>query len=214
MKSLEHIFIDDTDKMDEIVGKLTKLSTIRRLAFGKGLTDDGLIQLKNMQSLQELEIETAKVTSKGIAALSQLSLLRALKLTNMKLPSNEQWNALGKLTSLKRLTLRSLRSNVTDSHLAHLNGLQSLIDLYIDAVVIKDRNAMYSMDITDKSLEHISKLQSLERLTLHGAKITDEGLKYLEKLKSLKEMDLQGCKVTEEGLQRLKKKLPALSWYL
>ncbi|MHC4584796.1 MAG: hypothetical protein ACYS3N_09715, partial [Planctomycetota bacterium] len=68
--------------------------------------------------------------------------------------------------------------------------------------------------ITDKTLEYISKLQSLERLFLYGAKITDNGLMHLEKLKSLKEMDLQGCKVTEEGLQQLKKKLPELRWYL
>ncbi|MHC4727553.1 MAG: leucine-rich repeat domain-containing protein, partial [Planctomycetota bacterium] len=60
----------------------------------------------------------------------------------------------------------------------------------------------------------ISKLKTLERLTLYGAKITDNGLKHLEKLNSLKEMDLQGCKVTEEGLQQLKKKLPALRWHL
>ena len=214
MESLEHVFIDDTDKMDAIVDNLTKLSTIKSLDLGRGLTDDGLMHLKNMQSLQELDIKTAKVTSKGIAALNVLPSLHTLEFGNMKLPSEEQWDALGKLTLLKRLTLMDIRSKITDAHLAHLSGLQSLKELSIHATVIKDRKAISSLDVTDKGLEHISKLQSLERLFLYGAKITDNGLKHLEKLDSLKWMDLQGCNVTEEGLQRLKKKLPALRWHL
>ena len=68
------------------------------------------------------------------------------------------------------------------------------------------------MDVTDVGLEYISKLKSLERLTLRGARITDEGLQQLSRIPTLKYLRLPGCKVTEQGLQRLKKKLPALQW--
>lgn len=213
-KSLEHVYIDDTDKMDIICGKLTKLSGLDRLTLGRGLTDEGLMQLKHIQSLRDLDIETAKISGRGIAALSELPSLQVLKLANMKLPTEEEWKALGRLSSLQRLSLKAIRSEVTDAYIEHLVGLQSMRNLSIDAIVIKDRNAMYSLDISDEGLGYLSKLKSLERLTLHGAKITDEGLQQLSEISTLKWMDLQGCNVTEQGLQRLKKKLPALRWYL
>jgi len=213
-KSLEHIYIDDTGKMDAIAGELTKLPGLVRLTLGRGLTDEGLIQLKHIKSLRDLDIETAKISGRGIAALAELPSLQVLKLANMKLPTEEEWKALGRLSSLQRLSLKAIRSEVTDACIEHMVGLQSLRNLSIDAIVIRDRNAMYSLDITDEGLGYISKLKSLERLTLHGAKITDEGLQQLSKIPKLKWMDLQGCNVTEQGLQRLKKKLPVLRWFL
>jgi hypothetical protein len=200
--------------MDAIVGQLINLSHLKALTLGTGLTDEGLTQLKNMLSLQELTIGPSHITGKGIAALSELSSLKALCLHQMKLTSEDEWAAFGKLSSLQCLTLMHIRSEVTDAHIAHLSGLQSLRDLSIDAVIIRDQNAIASLDITDKGLTHLAKLKSLENLRLTGAKITDEGLQQLSEIPTLRWLDLQGCKVTEQGLQRLKKKLPALQWYL
>jgi hypothetical protein len=207
MKSLEHLDVDDSAKMDVIVDKLTTLSKIKSLILGWGLTDNGLVRLKSMRSLQELNIRGAKVTSRGITALTELPSLSSLKFSDMKLPSQEEWNALGKLASLNHLTLR-LDSKVTDTHIAHLSGLQSLRELYI--IGVREQNAMVSMEITDQGLEHISKLKKLKSLRLWRFKISDEGLKHLEKLDELTWLDLQSCEVSEEGLRRLKKKVPAL----
>jgi len=118
------------------------------------------------------------------------------------------------LSALQCLNLIHTRSEITDAQIVHLTGLQSLKQLSIDAVIIKDRKAFLSMDVTDKGLEYISELKSLERLRLCGARITDEGLQNLSGIPGLKRMVLENCNVTEQGLQRLKKKLPALSWYL
>jgi Leucine-rich repeat (LRR) protein len=214
MKSLEHLYIDNTDKMDIIVKEVINLPGIKELTLGTGLTDEGLVKLKDMRTLQELTIGPSRITGKGISALAELPSLQALTLHQIKLTSEKEWTSFGKLTSLKHLTLRAIRSEVTDAHIAQLAGLQFLKDLSIDAIVIKDRNAVYSMDVTDVGLGYISKLKSLERLSLLGAKITDEGLQQLSEIPGLKWMDLQGCNVTEKGLQKLKNKLPALSWYL
>lgn len=214
MKSLEDVYVDNTDKMDAIVGQLIRLFHLKALTLGTGLTDAGLTQLKNMPSLQELTVGPSQITGKGIASLAELPSLKVLCLHQMKLASADEWASFGKLSSLQCLTLMHIRSQVTDAHIAHLAGLQFLRELSIGAIIIRDRNAMYSMDVTDKGIGYISKLKSLERLSLRGVKITDEGLQQLSKIPTLQWLDLQGCKVTEQGLQRLKKKLPALHWYL
>ena len=149
-----------------------------------------------------------------MAALAELPFLRELRILDMSLSGEEYWVSLGKLASLERLDLDIIRSKITDANISHLDGLQSLKVLSMDAVVFKDQKAYTSMDVTDEGLGYLSKLKSLEHLTLHGAKITDEGIQQLSGIPGLKRMDLQGCNVTEEGLQRLKKKLPALHWYL
>lgn len=213
-KSLEHVYVDDTDKMDAIASELAKLSGLVRLTIGRGLTDEGLMQLKNIQSLRDLDIETATITSRGIATLSELPSLQALKLAHVKLSSEKEWEALGHLSTIQHLALRAIQSDVTDAHISHLSGLQFLKDLSIDAVIFKDRNATYSMNVTDRGLGHLCKMKFLTRLTLRGAKVTDEGIQQLSNISTLEHLDLVGCDVTEDGLQRLKKKLPTLRWYL
>ncbi|UCC99590.1 MAG: redoxin domain-containing protein, partial [Phycisphaerales bacterium] len=214
MKSLEEVSVSRGDNTDEIVSKLAGLSSLKGLHLGRGLTDEGLVQLANMTTLQELGLNGAQITNKGIAALVALPSLRRLSFLDMELSSEEFWMNLGKLTSLRRLDLSHIRSKVTDGHIAHLASLQSLTQLSINAIVIKDRKAISSLDITDKGLGYMSRLKSLEHLSLSGAEITDEGLLQLSEIPTLRWMDLQGCGVTEQGLQELKKKLPALRWYL
>ncbi|MGB2862833.1 MAG: hypothetical protein WBC05_05855 [Sedimentisphaerales bacterium] len=213
-KSLEHVYIDNTDKMDAIVKELINLPGLKELTLGTGLTDEGLVKLKNMQFLQSLMIGPSQITGKGIAALAEIPSLQKLQLRQAKLDSEDDWVALGKLSALQSLNLQYLLSEVTDAHISHLSGLQFLKDLSIDAIIIKDRNATFSMDVTDDGLRYLSKLKSLEQLSLRGAKITDEGIQQLSEIQTLKYMYIQDCNVTEQGLLRLKKKLPALRWFL
>jgi Leucine-rich repeat (LRR) protein len=214
MKSLEQLYIDNTDKMDTIVKEVTNLPGLKEMTLGTGLTDEGIVKLKDMRSLRALTIGPSQITGKGISTLAEIPSLQALTLHQAKLDSEDDWSALGKLSALQRLSLRHTQSKVTDEFVSHLAGLRSLRDLSIDAIIIKDHKAISSLDVTDKGLGYLSKLKSLERLSLHGAKITDDGLQQLGNLNSLKWMDLQGCNVTEEGLLRLRKKLSALRWYL
>ncbi len=214
MKSLEHLYIDNTDRMDAIIGGLPELPGLKRLTLGTGLTDEGLLGLCNMASLSELVIGPAQITGKGIAALARLSSLQMLSIDQMELASPDEWASFAKLSALRRLSLRHIRSRVTDAHVAHLAGLQSLTNLSLSAIVVEGRKVISCMDVTDEGLSHVAKLKKLESLSLHGAKITDEGLQRLAVLPELKWLDLQGCGVTEGGLKRLKKRLPALHWYL
>ncbi len=215
MKSLEHLYVDNTDRMDAIIGGLPELPRLKRLTLGTGLTDGGLLGLRNMASLSELVVGPARLTGKGIAALAPLPSLQMLSIDQMELASPDEWASFAKLSALRRLSLKHIRSRVSDAHVAHLADLQSLTDLSLSAIVIEGRKVIsWSMDVTDEGLSHIAKLKKLESLSLHGAKITDQGLQQLAELPELKWLDLQGCGVTEGGLKRLKKRLPALQWYL
>jgi Leucine-rich repeat (LRR) protein len=195
MNSLKHVYVDNTDKMDAITGEITRLTGINELTLGTGLTDEGLMKLKNMPSLQKLTIGPSRITGEGIAALAAIPSLQVLQLYQARLDSEEDWAALGRLSVLRRLSLRHTRSQVTDAHIEHLSGLQSLQELSIDAIIIKDRNATYSMDVTDGGLGHLCKLKSLEHLTLRGAKLTDEGVQQLSQISTLRTCISQTAKL-------------------
>jgi Leucine-rich repeat (LRR) protein len=214
MKSLEELYLDNTPKMDTIVGMLPELPKLKRLTLGTGLTDEGLPRLRGMRSLRELSIGPSRITAKGLTALASLPSLQVLTLYQADLASGDEWATLGKLSSLQRLTLMHTRSKVTDADVAHLVGLQSLENLALSALVIEDRKPISRLDVTDEGLTHIAKLKRLERLSLSGASITDDGLQQLAVLPELEWLDLQGCSVSEQGLERLKKRLPGLRWYL
>ena len=208
MKSLEYVNVNDTEKMDTLVGELVKMSGLRALKLGAGLIHNGPVQLKNLPLLMDLTLPHIQLTSRDMAALAQLHSLRMLDHYDVELSRDEDWEALGKLSSLQSLDLSRIRSEITDGRIANLTGLHSLKRL--------EMSTKRPSSITDAALKHISELKAMEslKININDAKITDEGLEYLEGLDSLKSLDLQGCTVTGRGLQRLKKKLPALRLYL
>ena len=57
--------------------------------------------------------------------------------------------------------------------------------------------------ISDKGLEHISRLSSLRRLVLDGCPIGDEGLKHLSNLTNLEFLSLAETGVTDAGIKHL-----------
>ncbi len=216
MKSLEQVTIVRDQKRgyntDEVVKVLAKSFKLKSLSVHGGLTDDGLMQLKDMKSLEELDISDSQITSKGFSALAELPSLRELNLSRIELPDEECWVSLGKITSLERLILSRIRSKISDENIANLTGLQNLKDLTISSSYIVDKDEHIYLDITEKGLLHISKLRSLEVLWLSGARITDKELRHLANLPALKWLVFNNCKVSEHDLLQLKKKNPALGW--
>jgi len=215
MKSLEDVIIDCWRKggsynTDAVVKKVAGSLKLKSLSICEGLTDEGLVNLKNMQSLEKLFIFRSQVTDKGFAVLAELPCLKELSLAEPTLTS-EEWAALGRLSSLECLDLNWIQSKVADADIAHLSGLRRLKRLTINPKVLDDDESI-AFGITDKSLMHISKLKALEVLYLTGAKITNEGLQHLAGLPALEYVNFDRCEVSEQDLQQLKKKLPELRW--
>lgn len=58
------------------------------------------------------------------------------------------------------------------------------------------------VDVTNKDLEEIADLASLEALAIaHGCFVSDVGIKHLSRLSSLRKLDLSGCSVSDQSIQ-------------
>jgi len=65
------------------------------------------------------------------------------------------------------------------------------------------------VQLSDKDLEPITRMNSLYRLVLHNTTITDESLTYIAEVESLRSINLFNTKITDDGL-RLLARLPNL----
>lgn len=212
MKSLEEVSVNCSkrhwgDNTSQVLKELAQLLELKSLHVCRGLTDEGLVNIATMQSLQELSIMEAEITGDGIAALAAIPSLRKLYFAETSLPSERQWHALGTLSSLETLRLSFLQSAITDAHIANLSRLSRLKYLSISP------NEGYGYShITDKALSHISRLRALEHLSLSDAKITAAGLQQLIGLSALQHITLENCEFPQDSLQQFKEKRPTLRW--
>ena len=94
---------------------------------------------------------------------------------------------IGRSRQIESLILMYCR-DTTDVATGHIVGMPNL----------KKYHAGYTL-ITDKSLELLSRIRSLEAISLEGCKfITDEGIPFLTTLPRLRELSIGGCpKVTQ-----------------
>ncbi len=214
MKSLEDVLIDCDrnrgEKTDDVVKVLSKSLTLKSLDICGGLTDDGIIYLKDMRSLQEISISQSQITSRGITVLAELPSLQKLSFLMMSFDSEKEWAALGKLSKLESLEMEMMQSRVTDSDIGRLTGLQYLKYLSVGSEIPLGKDDNICLDLTEKGFMYISKLKALEHLHLMGAKVTNKGLGHLAELPALKYLIFERCVVSENDLEQLEKKLPRL----
>ena len=71
----------------------------------------------------------------------------------------------------------------------------SILKLKPDVVVLQ----MANPDVTDKSLESLQEMQTLQELDLSGTQVTDAGLKILKDLPALSKLRLARTKITDQG---------------
>ena len=162
--------------------------------FSESITDAGVVHLKRLTDLRELEINFTQITDKGLIQLKSLTKLRTLSLKNMP--------------------------TITDTGLAYLDSFQELEELSIDNYYSSP--VWMKQPITDAGLAHLRKLPKLrDRIVIppaHGqgtgpcrgdppaaktilncSKITDEGLSQLEHCSELQALDLWRTKITDAG---------------
>jgi hypothetical protein len=68
-----------------------------------------------------------------------------------------------------------------------------------------ERAYLCETHFTDRGLKHLRGLFCLRELCLYKSQITDQGLRNLEGLTRLRKLSLQGTRVTDKGLVHLKK---------
>ncbi len=110
---------DVTDRGLAFIAPTTRKLTLNGASF----TDDGLLQLRRLEQLEELNLNGIQATAAGLETITEFSRLRRLEIYNVPL-DDEQLTWLADIDGLEHLTL--WRTGVTDSFLPITGRLRSL----------------------------------------------------------------------------------------
>ena len=151
------------------------------------LKGPGFVALSRMPSLKGLAVSCKFVDDTALASLPDFPSLRELMSMDI---SDEGFRHVGRSQKLESLILMYCR-DTTDVATSHLVKMPRL----------KKYHAGYTL-ITDRSLELLSQIKSLEEISFEGCKfITDAGIPFLTTLPRLRELSIGGCpKVTRSGV--------------
>lgn len=164
------------------------------------VTDMGLLKLKGLQNVRELNLFYAElITDEGLAALRTWNRIAKLNLRGTKVTDNTLALIAGK-DSIHTLDIGY--AEVTDSGLQHLVKLKGLRDL-----------AFGGNKLTEVGLEVLRSLPRLTRLDIAGKQRTDSGLWFVAvtdlgvdpilSLADLRELNLAATPISSKGIQRL-----------
>lgn len=173
------------------IKKLRSLKVLRlckRDEHWKEITDAWLLQIKDMKSLEELDLLNADLTDEGLAYLAQMPSLRMV--SGLAGPiTDDGLRRLSALTYLEELSFGDAGALITDDGIKALATLPHLRSLYLS----KSR-------MTNEGIRALSKTTSLEYLDLgFGSQITVKGLTPLNDLKNLTTLRLLLSKDADDG---------------
>lgn len=166
------------------LAQLAKLPRLWYLNLWGDYTDADLVHFKRIPSLRTLSLSHLPITDAGLRHLSGLAGLETLDLYG---------------------------TQVTDAGLVHLKSMRSLRRLYLrkKAEQADPKNLFF----TDKGMEDLKEIQTLEYVAIPADGISDRGLATLAQLGHLKRLELPmphwndpknyRSPYTEEGLKKL-----------
>ena len=172
--------------------------------------------------LTQLTVTGCQLTQSELKTLTRNDLWSRLSLVNCKITDE----SLDTIAELKRLTTLCLDGNpeITDQgavKIASLKELQSLArfnDCNVGDETCKTLASLSKLiwiglggtRVTDKGIDVLTSLKSLERLELHGCKrLTDQVLESLAKISSLTELSItNNPQLTEPAIRKLHNALP------
>jgi hypothetical protein len=188
---------------DQAMRHIASIPRLRKLrAQGTVATDDGFVALSRSASLEKFwGRECPNLTGRGFAALSGMPSLRALGVS-CKNVDDEALSSLPRFPALRDLT----PIDVGDEGFRHVGGcvrLERLSCMYCRDTTDAATKAIAGLQlksyyagltkITDRSLETLGRMLSLESVELYETKgVTDAGLASLAGLPRLREVHLSG----------------------
>jgi hypothetical protein len=196
LPNLGSLGADATLSDDVAMGHFAAIPQLRKLrAQGTVATDEGFEALSRSRTLEQLWTrETPHLGSRGFMALSRMPALRSVGVS-CKQVSDAALAALPDFPSLRELT----PIDVTDPGFRHIGRCEKLERLL----------CMYCRETTDVATEHIAGLQ-LRSYYAGLTQITDRSLEILGRMTSLEQIELYEClHVTDAGLAFVSK-LPRL----
>ena len=186
----------------------------------RGVTDEWLVRLSGINSLDTLELTDNPIRDAGIAHLQDLPNLGYLNLNRTKV-GDKTVKDLNRFPQLEYLLLDETR--VTDAGLVYLRGSSRLRLLSLGSTVVTDAGLENLEDLTDLAYLNLSgtlvtdagmvkllRFTKLKHLSLGATAVTDAGLQQLKSLSSLSSLEIAGTPVTAAGIADLKTALPKL----
>ena len=176
---------------DTAMRHISAIPTLRML-MGQGTvaTDDGFTSLSRSQTLEYMwGRECPNLGSRGFAAMATMPALRGLAVS-CKGVDDDALSVLPRFPALDEL----MPMDVPDAGFRHIGGCQNLKALW----------CMYCRDTTDAATEHIRSLKQLKSYYAGQTKITDRSLQILGTIQSLETLEFWGCAgITNAGVAAL-----------
>lgn len=188
------------------------------------LKDEDLNIIARIENLEDLDLDFTQITDAGLANLKSCEKLRSLNLTQENLTDNAIDSIL-KIPNLSELYIH--HAAITDEGLKKISQLKNMQVLRVAPGFftseglrqIQDMPKLRELDfsvntmepkslITNKGIEYIARIRSLESLYLTGNPITDDSIHELKKMKQLKDLYLEKTKISEKGIRRIQQALP------
>jgi WD40 repeat protein/tRNA A-37 threonylcarbamoyl transferase component Bud32 len=179
--------------VDDDLVRLKDLVTLERLDLREtDISDEGLTHLQNLLELKSLTLFETKVTGRGFAHFSRLENLQGLGASGAPL-TNEGLAQFPPLPSLEYFQLGS--TDLSAGYLAHVSRFPLLRNLMIPSAMA-----------VPPGLEHLRGTR-VEILTLNWqTDLPDESLTHLAAIPNLRELSFRGTRcLTAEGFQHLAK---------
>jgi len=176
---------------DDAMRHISALPNLRML-MGQGTvaTDAGFKSLSQSKTIEYIwGRECPNLTGAGFAALAEMPALKGLAVS-CKFVDDAALAKLPSFPALKEL----MPMDVSDEGFRHIGSCHQLESLIL----------MYCRDTTDLATEHILALPNLKKYHAGYTQITDRTLEMLSRMSSLEELSFEGCKgITDAGLTAL-----------
>jgi len=197
------------------LASLATLPHIEQLTTPIGLSDEGMAEIAKMKSLRILHVAQDQLTDKGVCLVGGLTNLESLDLYGNAKLTDAGLEALTNLRLLRHIRL-GMEGPFTDRGMAHLAKLPALKVLWLDTHGITDnglrelaqsrsleRLCVHWLDaLTARGVAYLKKMPQLKGLDVGSARLTDVDLAHLTVMPNLDCLVLPGG-FTDVGIRHL-----------
>ncbi|QDT43634.1 Internalin-A precursor [Gimesia alba] len=217
---LKSLTIDSADVSDKTIHYLAGIKTLQKLTLDvSDVTDVGIESLLGLENLEYLKLRYTPITNVGLAKLTRLPKLKKLWLVNI--PITPEGILAFRETKLEEVIWYD-EDRPRLAMLPYLKQLPHLWRLDLRSCYVSNRHVehlqemssledldLYGHAITDSGLAGLSKLTKMQYLCLSQAgknkakTLSDAGLIHLAGLSELRDLRLAGIQITDSGLRQL-----------
>jgi hypothetical protein len=210
LPELERLDLSLTRVTDVGLLKLKNLQNVRELNlfYAELITDEGLAAMKTWPRIERINLRGTKVTDNTLALLAGKASVVELDIGFAEV-TDSGLQYLARLPNLKRVAFGG--NKMTDVGMQVLRSLPGLTHLDVAGRQRTD-SGLWFVAVTDLALDPVATLADLRELTLWGTQITSRGVAKLTKLAKIEKLDVHGVKrVGDEAVPHLAA-MPALKW--